>query len=56
MVDMKTETETRTRYIRLSETVLFRVPDCYGQAPIPDACPRCPIRKWCSDKQEVIWR
>ncbi len=48
------------RYIRLSPTTLYRVPDCYGGPgkpdPLSDSCTHCFLKKPCQDKQEVVWR
>ena len=53
-------TKQQSRYVRLNPTVLYRVPDCYGGEgkpdPLSDACLCCFLKKWCKDKQEVIWR
>jgi len=57
-VGQKTGTKQLVRYIRLSPTVLYRVPGCYGSKPDPlsDACIHCVVRKQCAEKQEVVWR
>ena len=50
-----TYTET-TRHIRLSPTVLFRVPDCYlAQKPdtVRERCWLCPVRKQCENKTPI---
>ena len=53
-------TKQQSRCIRLSPTVFYRVPDCYGSKGKPellsDACLHCIVKKQCQDKQEVVWR
>jgi len=50
----------QSRYVRLDPTTLYRLPDCYGSRgkpdPLSDACIHCFLRKWCRDRQEVIWK
>ena len=50
----------KSRYIRVSPTVLHRVPDCYGGKGRPDllsdACTHCYFRKHCRERQEVVLR
>lgn len=57
---MTQTTEQKSRYIRLSPTVLYRVADCYGSAgkpdPLSDACTHCFVKKQCQDRQEVVQR
>jgi len=55
------QTAKRTaRYVRLSPTVLYQVPDCYGSKgkpdPLSDACVHCFLKKQCRERQEVVWR
>ena len=48
------------QYIRLSPTVLYWIPSCYGGKDKPDllsdACLHCFMRKQCQNRQEVIWK
>jgi len=48
------------RYIRLSPTTLYCVPDCYGGKGKPDllsdSCIHCFLGKQCQEMQEVVWR
>ena len=50
----------QARYVRISPTVLRRVPDCYGAKgkpdPLSDTCIHCFLKKWCQERQEVVWR
>jgi len=50
----------QSRYISLSPTTLYRVPDCYGGRGKPDmlsdACTHCFLKKQCRERQEVIWK
>jgi len=54
------DTKQQSRYVRLSATALYRVPDCYGgtntPAPLPSACVYCVVGKQCQEKQEVLRR
>jgi len=55
---MTTKTEQQSRYVRLSPTVLYRTPSCYGDKvdPLSDACVHCIIKRQCPGKWEVVWR
>jgi len=50
----------QSRYVRLANTTLYRVPDCYGGKgkpdPLSDACLHCWIKKQCQERQEVVLR
>lgn len=43
-------------FIRLSPTVLFKAPKCYGNWQDVTQCHLCPTGKACSVKQELEYR
>jgi len=48
----------QSRYVRLNQTTLYRVPSCYGGRgkpdPLSDACVHCFLKKQCREKQGSV--